>query len=428
MSAGIGPTPVADVPDLASTLRVATRPAPSVVRGFALYSLTFRIVGIVAALSFELVWLAVIQALGATVYGLSFVRARRVSIDEFLAFLGPEWVLWGVAMVVAFGGGPFFHVHSIVSTAAILLLLHELPIRRRFLMFGLPLVLPIPFLLLLRKTAPAIELAPATVETLAAVQQITAVAVVVVVSALAMLDHARARELAEQRAEEQTRLVEDLSHELRTPIAAMLTAAQGARTVQDSSRTSDEKLERIGERLQWIESSARASGRLVERMLELAMLDRGPPTKRHTVPLESALAAITDRLRPLAAERDRELRFRAGTSSERPVDGASLEIVLRNLVVNALAHSPEGGRIEVRLVERDGRDRVDVEDQGEGIAPEDVPRLFDRMWRADRARSRKEGRYGLGLAIAQRHAALLGAEIEVRSEVGRGSVFSLVFR
>ena len=83
--------------------------------------------------------------------------------------------------------------------------------------------------------------------------------------------------------------------------------------------------------------------------------------------------------------------------------------------------------MEIRILDERGRPRVEIEDRGEGIAPEHLPRIFDRLWRADPARSREHGRYGLGLAIARRHAGLLGASIEVASELGRGSVFSVIF-
>ncbi len=91
-------------------------------------------------------------------------------------------------------------------------------------------------------------------------------------------------------------------------------------------------------------------------------------------------------------------------------------------LVAALNHSPPGSEVDIRLTDDDGKSRIDVEDRGQGIAAADLP-PFDRMWRGDRNRARDEDRFGLGLSIAERHATLLGATIEVRSEPGSGSVF-----
>ncbi len=405
----------------ADLLRLESRDPAKVVKFFALYSFVFRSVGVLAALWLGIPWLALVQALGAVAYGVIAVRSRRPKTGLFLSLLGPEWVLWGFAMCLAVGVRPYFHIHTIFITVAILLLLHDLPPRQRMFLFALPLVLPAPFLVLLHATVPQIELSISTGDFWLFVNQLLGMGFLLVVIAIAVLDYAHARRLAEERAEAQSRLVEDLSHELRTPIATILTAAQGA-------RSSREVPEPTAEYLEWIEDSARAGGRLVERMLDLATLDRGRRPVPQPEDLGTAARAVVDRLRPLAASRSISLRFQDDGASELRVDAASLEVVLQNLIHNAVNHSPSGTTIDLRLTGNGGKVRIDVEDRGEGIAAEDLPHLFDRMWRADRGRARDEGRFGLGLSIAERHAALLGATIEVRSEPGTGSVFSVVFR
>ncbi len=405
----------------ASLLRLHSRDPSKVILAFALYGLVFRVVGALIAYSFGILWLALVQALGGLVYGLVILRHRALRTGTFLGLLGPEWLIWGIAAALAVGARPFFHFHSILVSAGILLLLHEEPLRRRILLFLMPLVVPLPFLAILHATEPQIELPVSTSDIWLFANQLLGVGFLGVVSAIAMLDHARARQLAEQRAEVQTRLVEDLSHELRTPIATVLTAAQGARAVSEVPAS-------VAKYLEWVEQSARAGGRLVERMLDLAALDRGLRPDPKPEPLGPTVRATVDRLRPLAESLSVELCYDAQAEPTQTADAVSLEIVLQNLVTNALDHSPQGGCVEVRLSATDVSVRVDIEDQGDGIAPEDLPRVFDRMWRGDEVRSRDHGRFGLGLSIAQRHALLLGAEIELHSRVGVGSVFSLIFR
>ena len=139
-------------------------------------------------------------------------------------------------------------------------------------------------------------------------------------------------------------------------------------------------------------------------------------------------AEIVERIRPLADAHGACLRAELDPAPQRQVDLASLEIVLQNLIGNALAHSPRGSVVTVQLrMDGNGLPRIAVADQGEGIAAEDLPRVFDRLWRADRARTRDQGRFGLGLSIAQRHAHLMDARIEVQSKLGKGSIFTVIF-
>ncbi len=99
--------------------------------------------------------------------------------------------------------------------------------------------------------------------------------------------------------------------------------------------------------------------------------------------------------------------------------------ILNNLITNALRHTPEGGRITMSATAREGFVEVAVADTGEGIAPEDLPHVFDRFWRADRSRSRSGGGAGLGLAIVRALVEAQGGRVRAFSEgPGKGSVFS----
>ena len=107
-------------------------------------------------------------------------------------------------------------------------------------------------------------------------------------------------------------------------------------------------------------------------------------------------------------------------------DAGRLNQVLSNLVVNALRHTPPGGAITLAANRQDHFVRITVADTGEGIAPEELPFLFDRIWRGDRARTHSEGvGSGLGLAIARQLVQAHGGQITVQSEVGRGTTFTL---
>jgi signal transduction histidine kinase len=102
-----------------------------------------------------------------------------------------------------------------------------------------------------------------------------------------------------------------------------------------------------------------------------------------------------------------------------------VEQIIANLLSNALRHTPDGGRIVVRLGAQAGRLRLDVLDSGPGISPEALPHIFERFYRADRSRSRSEGGAGLGLAIARRLAELHGGVLEAANRPEGGAVFTL---
>jgi signal transduction histidine kinase len=221
-----------------------------------------------------------------------------------------------------------------------------------------------------------------------------------------------------------TDLLSTIAHEVRTPLTAIRTSV--GLLLDPSARPTADQQHAM---LQTIERNAQRIRRLVDDILELARFRSGSVTLQQrrfdaVTMAGSAIAAIE----PLAEQRGQRLEL-LSSGADRPTlfgDHRRLEQALINLVSNAQRFSVEGGHIVVRVQAGDGRVRWSVTDDGPGISPEDQARLFERFFvgRTDRHAPREGIGLGLptALAIAQAH----GGTIEVRSERGRGSTFSLV--
>jgi signal transduction histidine kinase len=231
-----------------------------------------------------------------------------------------------------------------------------------------------------------------------------------------------AEELA-QVEEQRRNFIGAASHELRTPVASI--RALGEAVMADDSADITVCREFVGDILKECDQAAY----LVDRMLELTRLEgrpRQPVGADEPIELVGLIAATVKGLRPLAQVSGIDLA--AGASSPVWVRGESwlIETVVKNLVENAVKYTPPGGSVQVQVGRQGEEARVMVLDTGPGIAPEDLPHLFERFYRADRSRTRATGGVGLGLSIAAEAAARLGGRIAVQSDVGRGSQFTLV--
>jgi two-component system phosphate regulon sensor histidine kinase PhoR len=123
-----------------------------------------------------------------------------------------------------------------------------------------------------------------------------------------------------------------------------------------------------------------------------------------------------------------ELAFEAFPACDIAGNASEIRSAFSNLVSNAVRYTPGGGLIAVSwTVLPDGRGQFQVRDSGPGIAPEHLPRLTERFYRVDRSRSRETGGTGLGLAIVKHVAQRHGAVLEIRSQIGQGSCFCVVF-
>jgi signal transduction histidine kinase len=142
--------------------------------------------------------------------------------------------------------------------------------------------------------------------------------------------------------------------------------------------------------------------------------------------LQPLLEGLIAELRVLADDRDIELALETHAVPAVLGDERWLKQVFVNLLDNALRYTPRGGTVTVRLWTENRRVYVAVQDTGIGIARENLPHLFERFYRTDSARARDSGGTGLGLPIVQRIAEAHGGDVQVQSDVGMGSTFTLV--
>lgn len=215
-----------------------------------------------------------------------------------------------------------------------------------------------------------------------------------------------------------TRFTADASHELRTPVALMRTTAELALRRTRSHTDYREALAQILKELE-------RTSELLENLLFLARVDSGrAQSRRDRIDLTASLRDACEQIRVLAVAKD--VRFRANIP-ERPThvvgDAAAIRRLFLVLLDNAIKYTHSGGTVEVALERRNGLATVEVRDTGIGISEADLPHVFERFYRADKARSRDQGGTGLGLAIALSIAEWHHGEIHVQSELGHGSTF-----
>jgi heavy metal sensor kinase len=211
----------------------------------------------------------------------------------------------------------------------------------------------------------------------------------------------------------------DASHELRAPVSLIRTTAEVA--VQRRDRSAAEYLQALDEIL---EESERTS-QVVDSLMLLARADSG----REVVewgPVDMAAIVHNALEQGEKLARNRGLKF-SSKVSQLPIevqgDADALRRALLVLIDNAVKYTPEGGKINIGLESTDGVAVVSVADTGFGISEADMPHIFDRFWRADKARSREHGGAGLGLSIAKWIVEEHGGSIDVQSKRGKGSVF-----
>jgi two-component system phosphate regulon sensor histidine kinase PhoR len=214
--------------------------------------------------------------------------------------------------------------------------------------------------------------------------------------------------------------VANVSHELRTP----LTVVKG---FLESMIDGGDDLSTVRmHHLNLMYEQSERMHRLVEDLLTLSRLEsQEGPDFEDVVDAAQLVAEVADEARTLSSGRHKitveaeSLKLRGGRDELRSAFG--------NLVSNAVRYTPAGGQIRLRCRELDGGVALEVEDSGIGVAPEHIPRLTERFYRVDKSRSRETGGTGLGLAIVKHVLIRHQARLDIRSEIGRGSCFTVFF-
>ncbi|WP_199443723.1 sensor histidine kinase [Umezawaea beigongshangensis] len=212
-------------------------------------------------------------------------------------------------------------------------------------------------------------------------------------------------------------LVSDVAHELRTPLSNVTGWLEAA---QDGIAPADQRLVSL-----LLEESL-VLQRLVDDLHELAQADAGT-LRLHPEPVDAA--EVVDQVvaahHALAAAGCVALTARTGDGAFLLADPVRLRQAVGNLVANAIRYTPEGGSVTVEGRAEADLVVVEVSDTGVGIAPEDLPRVFDRFWRADRSRSRSTGGSGLGLTITRHLVQAHGGTVSASSTPGSGTTFRI---
>jgi signal transduction histidine kinase len=216
----------------------------------------------------------------------------------------------------------------------------------------------------------------------------------------------------------QRRFVQDAAHELRTPIAAI--------GLQLENMRQDVTCMEGAERFAQLESGVRRAQRLVDQLLRLSRQEAAGADGPAIVDLRGQLRESVNTLIALADQRNIDLGL-VGPESNAPLPlrcvPGDLRSLLDNLIENALRYTPEGGIVDVRLLQDEGRIAVEVVDTGPGIPQELLPRVFDRFFRVPGA---SPGGSGLGLAIARAAADRSGLQLTLRNRCDRSGLIARV--
>jgi PAS domain S-box-containing protein len=236
-------------------------------------------------------------------------------------------------------------------------------------------------------------------------------------AALDLTDRIHAENALREADRRKTEFLATLAHELRNPLGAIRNAQQLASRGHDLTHA-----------LQVIDRQSRHLGVLIDDLLDLARIDQGKISlRRSRMRLLDAVRAAAASVRPIIDENHHVLSIDPdGSSIEVDGDPNRLEQIVSNLLSNAAKYTPPGGRIDVRLTRDDGSALLAVHDNGEGILPEMLPRIFEMFAQIDRTLDRSRGGLGIGLTLVRQLVELHGGQIDAQSAgPGQGSTFTV---
>jgi signal transduction histidine kinase len=245
-------------------------------------------------------------------------------------------------------------------------------------------------------------------------QLVLASAIGIVLGALAsLLMASRSLRPISRAFQRQREFVADASHELRTPLTLIRTNVEAwLRRSNGTTRTYAKSIVEEVEQL----------NRIVGDLTTLALADaRQLPLDARPMELNEVVRGLIGQATPLAEERGVQLRPDLNGGVRVDADLVRVRQLLLILIDNALSHTAAGGEVSVGVLRENGRAHVTVTDTGEGIPAADLPHIFERFYRADKARTRENGGSGLGLAIAKWIVEAHKGEIEVKSREGKGT-------
>ncbi|OJF15016.1 sensor histidine kinase [Couchioplanes caeruleus] len=227
-------------------------------------------------------------------------------------------------------------------------------------------------------------------------------------------------DLAERRKRSESlrrAMVSDVAHELRTPLTNIRSWLEAA---QDGLTTTGPGL------LELLHEEAVQLQHIIDDLSDLAAADAGNlRVHRDEVYVRDILAQVAEAHRSAAETAGVRLSMEVADDPQVMADPVRLRQLVGNLVSNGIRHTPAGGAVTVSAATDDAGLTVEVRDTGTGIAAEDLPKIFDRFWRADRSRNRATGGSGLGLSIVRKLVEAHGGEISVTSEPAAGTVFTV---
>ncbi|MDX2213707.1 MAG: two-component system sensor histidine kinase RppB [Oculatellaceae cyanobacterium bins.114] len=213
----------------------------------------------------------------------------------------------------------------------------------------------------------------------------------------------------------------DAAHELRTPLAAIQANLESTLTPEATDADA-------WDTLRTVERQSGRLSRLVQDLLILSRMDlQGPPPKQQPCNLNDLVNDLVEEFMALAIASHISLTADINSSHPLIVIGSEEQLyrLVANLITNAIQYTPAGGTVVARLSRDDHHALIQVQDTGIGIAPTEQSRIFDRFYRVSSDRSRHTGGAGLGLAIAQAIAQAHQSNIEVKSKLGEGSIFTV---